>query len=237
MLGREVTKPVNLMFGVPSEHFTGEGEYLTQLDEVMKKAHDFARTNMGQGLMRQKRDYDQSISYNTYDTGDLVYKLRFGAKKGISSKFLPVFEGPFVVKDVISPLLYRILGRKKTLVVHHDKLRMCNDRFIPFWVRRKRQEILSLDETIPYDAAEMDPPEEGVRDLFSSEGGRDEIRDDLGNSDGDSGLVSESNSEGDGGVTQSLNGATDEGSEVVPKTTRSGRRVRMNPYFEDYDLR
>ena len=34
--------------------------------------------------------------------------------------------------------------------MHHDRLRPCNDRFIPFWVRRERQKILDSDETLPY---------------------------------------------------------------------------------------
>ena len=34
--------------------------------------------------------------------------------------------------------------------MHHDRLRPCNDRFIPFWVRRECQKILDSDETLPY---------------------------------------------------------------------------------------
>ena len=35
--------------------------------------------------------------------------------------------------------------------MHHNKLKPCNDRFIPLWIRRRRQELLSLDDTLPYD--------------------------------------------------------------------------------------
>ncbi len=56
----------------------------------------------------------------------------------------------------MSPALYRVRDRKGTHVFHHDKLKLCEDRQIPLWVRRKRHELLHLDETIGYDEAEQD---------------------------------------------------------------------------------
>ena len=42
------------------------------------------------------------------------------------------------------------------MVVHYDRLLLCIDCFIPLWVWKLRNEFLSLDETIPYDEAELE---------------------------------------------------------------------------------
>ena len=39
-------------------------------------------------------------------------------------------------------------------MAHHNKLKPCDDRFILLWIRRRRQEFLSLDDTLPYNADE-----------------------------------------------------------------------------------
>jgi hypothetical protein len=47
---------------------------------------------------------------------------------------------------VYSPVLYKIQGQKRSSVIHHDKLKPCNDRNIPLWVNRIRNEVLANDE-------------------------------------------------------------------------------------------
>jgi len=56
----------------------------------------------------------------------------------------------------LSPVLYRIEGRKDPHVVHHDRLKICKDRFVPMWLRRKRHDVLDLDETIGYALDELE---------------------------------------------------------------------------------
>ena len=48
--------------------------------------------------------------------------------------------------EVISSLLYHISNRKRSLVTHHDSLKMCNDRYRPIWLRRKRHGLLGIRE-------------------------------------------------------------------------------------------
>ena len=64
---------------------------------------------------------------------------------------------------VISPVLFSIKGRKREVVVHHDRLKPCMDRSIPMWMRRLRHRVLDLDETLPY---EEDDDELGLTTLF-----------------------------------------------------------------------
>ena len=71
-----------------------------------------------------------------------------------STKLLPIYDGPFLVTRVLSPVLIEIEGQNKKKIIHHDKLKICRDRCFPLWIRRRRQELLSLDDTLPYDEAE-----------------------------------------------------------------------------------
>ena len=85
---------------------------------------------------------------------------------GQSRKLLPQWKGPFVeVMEVISPLLYRVVGRKREYVKHHDKLRICEDRDIPLWMRWIRQLILTTEEPAT-DLTLGDDLLDGVEALF-----------------------------------------------------------------------
>lgn len=48
-----------------------------------------------------------------------------------------------MVVGKISSILFRVAGRKSSEVLHHDRLKLCNDRNIPLWLKRKRHDILS----------------------------------------------------------------------------------------------
>ena len=82
MLGREISRPLEVLYGLPPELSSrSEGAYLAKLDEVMHKAHEIARRNIRGNLMRQKRDYDKAMFVENYNVGDFVYRLRGTRKK------------------------------------------------------------------------------------------------------------------------------------------------------------
>ena len=166
MLGRETSRPIEILYGVERQSFSSEIEYVRHLDEVMRKAHFLARKHIQGEMCASKRAYDRTSLENNYEKGDFVYKVREGGKKGLSKKLLSLYEGPYVVTGTIPPVLVCIQGRKRSSYVHHNKLKPCDDRHIPLWLRRKRQEILNLDDTLPYDVAEQSDSEEGLGELF-----------------------------------------------------------------------
>ena len=107
MLGREVTKPAEILFGVQSQHpKLNEPEHVEKMESVLREAHRLARVHLKGDLASQKRLYDQKIKVETYDVGDFVYKLRMGLKKGVSRKLLSIYEGPYIISRVISPILF-----------------------------------------------------------------------------------------------------------------------------------
>ena len=65
--------------------------------------------------------------------------------------------------EVVSPVLFRIADRKKTYVLHHDRLKPCLDRDVPLWLRRKRSSLLQgLNE----DNGQPDTESLGLDKLF-----------------------------------------------------------------------
>ena len=161
MLGREVTMPVEVMLGTAEVNHNDDqpASYVTQLGEVLQHCHKLAREYLQSSQVRQKRDYDLKLSVNRYQVGDLVYLIDSSTKIGQSSKLKPVWKGPMIVIEVITPSLYRVRSRRKDTVVHHDRMKLCNDRVIPIWVRRY------LDQVNP----EVAPGNEGDRSLDHSD--------------------------------------------------------------------
>ena len=85
-----------------------------------------------------------------------MYKIDSSTKVGQSKKLRPVWQGPYLVTKVVSPVLYQIRDRKKLSVIHHDRLKLCKDRDIPMWMRRLRHRLL-VPETEEIDEVSADP--------------------------------------------------------------------------------
>ena len=162
MLGRETIQPVHLLLGMPQygQNRMTPNLWVKHLVGRMQKIHEFARHSLHTSQLRQKRDYDLRVVEHKYQPGDLVYKADSTTKVGQSRKLKSPWCGPFLVVSSRPPL-YTIRGRKGDSVVHHDKLKLCNDRDIPTWIKRLRHALFQaesemdeswddLDDTIPY---------------------------------------------------------------------------------------
>ncbi|VDI12063.1 Hypothetical predicted protein [Mytilus galloprovincialis] len=143
MFGREVQHPVDLLMG--TSHARGNNkqpsEFIRDLKQVMEEVHSIVRENIQSAQFRQKRDYDTKLFQRTYDVGDAVYRIDSATKVGESKKLRSPWQGPYLVIKVISPVLYRIQKRKKALVVHHDKLKPCEDRVLPKWLKYTKHRL------------------------------------------------------------------------------------------------
>ena len=64
---------------------------------------------------------------------------------GQSKKLQPIWSDPWIVTQMISSVLYRIANRKRSMVAHHDSLKLCSDRDLPIWLLRKRHELKGED--------------------------------------------------------------------------------------------
>ncbi len=236
MLGHEVNLPVDVFFGVSHANRTGRepAEFLRELLPRLEETFRAARENIRGVQVRQKRRYDIKLQVNKFSRGDFVYKLDSASVVGQSRKLRSVYVGPFLVVEVISPVLYRVEDQKRSMVLHHDRLALCEDRCIPFWVRRKRHQLLELDETLAYEEDDSVLPDEPDGDgelpvpgSSAGEGGegldgQERVR--------ESSVEAAGQSEPDGEDDLGLSSLF--GSE--PQVTRSGRRVVPPAHLSDY---
>ena len=139
MLGWEVVQPIHITLGKvntsPSED-VDSNNYVDQLRNSLDSVHELAQDSLKTSQERQKQDYDVKLCAKEYNVGDLVYKLNSTAKVGQCKKLQPVWHGPFCVIAVLSPALYKIRDRKHDQVVHHDQLKLCEDRYVPLWMKQ-----------------------------------------------------------------------------------------------------
>jgi hypothetical protein len=193
-------------------------KYVKKLGETIEKICSFVRKNLHESQMRQKRDYDVRLKFTEYQVGDLVYIVNSAKKVGQSSKLNPIWKGPYVVTDILSPILFRIAGRKKTMVVHHDRMKICKDRVIPLWVRQRRHRIL---EGLPVETTDPDWDEFGLNNLFKSITNPSQ--------DGGSSLLKVSHK-----ILDVIPGNEVSASPPLPSKTRRGREVNKPAYLKDY---
>lgn len=135
MLGREVVQPIDVLLGtaaVNQPEISPQG-YVTELRSSLAQVHAMARNALQSSQAIQKRDYDIKVRAQVYNSGDLVYELNSAMKVGQCRKLQPVWKGPFLVVDVLSPVLIRIRGRKG------------NDRSVPMWMSRMGNRWLNTD--------------------------------------------------------------------------------------------
>ncbi|CAC5425680.1 unnamed protein product [Mytilus coruscus] len=71
----------------------------------------------------------------------MFFKLDSTSKVGQSKKLRAPWQGPYVVIRVLSPVLYEITGRKKEMIIHHDRIKQCDDEIVPLWIKRLRNRL------------------------------------------------------------------------------------------------
>ena len=125
LFGRENLQHVDLILGIK---VTDASEEDMELHEYIKQMRN---TIQEMSTKRQKRDYDLKSNQNTYTRGDIVFKLDIARKVGVCPKFKSHWEGPYVIVDIKSLVLYKIKDKKGIEVVHHDRLKLCQDRDVP----------------------------------------------------------------------------------------------------------
>ena len=85
--------------------------------------------------MRQKTDYDLQANSAKYMVGDILLLMNSSSKVSQCQRLAALWKGPFVVTQVLSPVLYRIASSKKDLVVYNDRLKPCSDDPLPLWIQ------------------------------------------------------------------------------------------------------
>lgn len=129
MLGREVRMPGEVLAISPkpaednSESYCAN--YVIELREKLKLAHDICRIHLKRTSRRTKQTYDAKVALTVYTRGDYVWYLTELKSADECPKLQVAYNGPYLVLKMLSELDYLIQfdagGRKK--VIHHNKLK------------------------------------------------------------------------------------------------------------------
>ena len=161
-LGREINIPAGVMLGLPVNRETSDtpADYSKQLIDRLSETYGEVRWNLKGAQKWQKTYYDHKVYPKKFNVSELVYAKNSSVSKSQSRKLSPLFTGLYIVTEVLSPYLYRVQDQRKVLVFHHDRIKLCDDRVIPFWALRKRHALLQtvLDDPSPTVDAQLEPP-------------------------------------------------------------------------------
>lgn len=117
-LGRELPNPMDRVLadrsGMPVAP-SARAEYATHLRAKMTEALHKARCNLRTARAQQKAQYDRSHRNVHYEVGDLVLRRQHvlsDATKQFAASLAPKWTGPYLVREKVSSLVYRLENKK-----------------------------------------------------------------------------------------------------------------------------
>jgi hypothetical protein len=137
LFGRNVSAPLNLIFGNPEESFTnsdlsGKKHYVRALRQRIDSTAAFARKNLTQYVMREQRIYHEEK--HTFTPGQKVWLVMPRSRPGQPRKFTLAWTGPWTVcVKPVNETLVRISPHPSwttvtaSKVVYIGRLRVYND--------------------------------------------------------------------------------------------------------------
>ena len=156
-------------------------EYLKELQQVVKTQKKHAQHNLTSAMESRKTQYDKKLNYRTYEKREKVLCRDYACPKGLKPKLMKErWTGPWEIQCVRGPVNFRIqrkiAGKRKRLLVHHDRIK-------PFYQRPS-----ALDQTpnnLLFEPADERPKTVVVSDVGSSPESHDP-HGELGNAELDS---------------------------------------------------
>ena len=151
MLGREVWSPIDLTFRPCLDKVKDRtaAEFLKDLRDTLVSIHEITRENLSQSQQYEKKRYDLLLCESQYSVGDIVFRLNHTSKLHESAKLKCPWEGPFVVTEVLSPVLVKIKNQRREFVVHHNNICPRTLRDVPLWVTRIRRRLKDDEDDLP----------------------------------------------------------------------------------------
>jgi len=169
MLGREVSAPVDVMFGKTSE--TEEDcttDYGTELREKLQGIHERARHALKVSSRRQKRNYDRRARGPVYKKDQFVWLFNVQRKASMSKKLMLPWEGPYLIIAALSDVTFRIqkTARSKPRVVHADRLKPYEGPELPSWNYEQPVPVeISADEVVDTDRVQAKDQDIGEQQI------------------------------------------------------------------------
>ncbi|VDI10971.1 Hypothetical predicted protein [Mytilus galloprovincialis] len=127
VFGREMSFPINIITE-PIEEMSQDpkytSEYVTELEERLREAHDLARKHLKKSAERQKILYNTNVKRHKYEKGDLVLRNQKKNTPGLKLKIARQWTGPWVIIDKKSDIIFKIQHSKNptAVIIHGDNL-------------------------------------------------------------------------------------------------------------------
>jgi hypothetical protein len=145
--GREIVLPLSAMIGTPlndENQFQSKSEYAEALRHKIVEIHEFARKNIRTTANYQKRNYDTNAKQRRYHTGQFVWLHDPTRKKGVCTKLVNKWKGPYIVTGVIDDLvcLVKRSNKHKAKAYHIDRLWPYSGVNGPTWCSHITNEVM-----------------------------------------------------------------------------------------------
>ena len=122
----DILRPPNLEFD-----FNNKSESFDIFLNKFQIKRSVVRETAVKSLAKRRQCYDSTKNRcirQNFKPNDLVYWKKPIAKKGLSPKLSPIWQGPFLIKNKLSDLNYVICDDKNVNVtVHVNNLKLCNN--------------------------------------------------------------------------------------------------------------
>ncbi|KAK3917724.1 Transposon Tf2-9 polyprotein [Frankliniella fusca] len=127
MFGAPMRTPLDLDRGEPPRQEEMHKMYPFWVRRTMQDIHETVAHMSKKAAKRMKEYYDRTASLAPFKEGDKVYLYYPRRKKGISTKLLTRWEGPYVILNILNDCNARIknLENNKVVIVHIDRLAKC----------------------------------------------------------------------------------------------------------------
>ncbi|KAK3915960.1 Retrovirus-related Pol polyprotein from transposon 297 [Frankliniella fusca] len=126
MFGAPMRTPLDLDRGEPPRQEEMHKMYPFWVRRTMQDIHETVAHMSKKAAKRMKEYYDRTASLAPFKEGDKVYLYYPRRKKGISTKLLTRWEGPYVILNILNDCNARIKNlENKVVIVHIDRLAKC----------------------------------------------------------------------------------------------------------------
>jgi hypothetical protein len=128
MFGAPMRTPLDLERGKPPKQEEMHKMYPFWVRRTMQDIHETVAHMSRKAAKRMKDYYDRNASLAPFKEGDKVYLYYPRRKKGVSTKLLTRWEGPYIIVKILNDCNARIQsleGNSKTVIVHMDRLAKC----------------------------------------------------------------------------------------------------------------
>ena len=130
LYGRDARLPVDVALSTPTRHYTSVDDYKTEMLDKLQHAFTLAKENTQLAQQKQKLYSDNKSKEPLFKIGEKVWLYTPTAVKGLSSKLLHPWSGPFRVIAKTSPVNFKLQScddRQATQIVHANRMKMFID--------------------------------------------------------------------------------------------------------------